>query len=85
MAQAQKPSVTIGQAIRELRLERDLTQEAVAYKADVTVGQLSKIEREQSDPRLSTLVKIASGLQVPLPTLAEKMEALADRQESVGT
>lgn len=85
MPPPEKPHVALGQAIRELRLQVDLTQEALAHRADVTVGQLSKIERGHSNPRWLTVMKIAYGLGVPLSDLAAREEALVVRPESAGT
>lgn len=76
MPPQEKPYVALGQAIREFRLQVDLTQEALAHRADVTVGQLSKIERGHSNPRWLTLRKIAVGLGIPLTDLVKKAEAL---------
>jgi len=81
----EKPSPGLGLAIRELRLEARLTQEALAYQADVTVGQLSKIERGHSDARWGTVRRIALGLRVPLADLAARAEALERELESAGT
>jgi transcriptional regulator with XRE-family HTH domain len=76
MPREENPSVALGQAIREFRLQVDLTQEALAHEAGITVGQLSKIERGQSNPRWGTVRRIARGLRVSLPDLAAKEETL---------
>lgn len=80
-----EPSEGLGLAIRELRLQARLTQEALAYQADVTVGQLSKIERGHSDARWGTVRKIALGLGVPLSELATRAETLEQELESAGS
>ena len=71
----EKPRVSLGKAIRGLRLERDLTQEALAQSAGVTVGHLSKIERGHSNPTWATVVAITEGLGVSLAELATRWEA----------
>jgi len=72
MARREKPRVALGRAIREIRLERDLTQEALAHEAGITVGHLSKIERGQSNPTWETVVGIAAGLGLSMADLANR-------------
>ena len=64
----------MGRAIRELRLERDLTQEVLSHAAGITVGHLSKIERGQSNPTWETLVALASALDVSMADLGRLAE-----------
>jgi transcriptional regulator with XRE-family HTH domain len=76
MTRQEKPRATLGRAIRELRLERDLTQEALAHSAGITVGHLSKIERGQSNPTWETVVAISGGLDLSVVKLAKTVESL---------
>jgi transcriptional regulator with XRE-family HTH domain len=76
MARQEKPRVALGQAIRRLRLERDLTQEALAHSAGITVGHLSKIERGVSNPTWETVAGIAKALGVSMVELAKAAEKL---------
>lgn len=70
MPRKEKRRVVLGRAIRELRLERDFTQEALAHGAGITVGHLSKIERGQSNPTWETVAAIADALRVSVAELA---------------
>lgn len=74
MARQKKPSAAVGQAIRALRLERDLTQESLAHRAGITVGHLSKIERGHSNPTWETVVGIAEALGISLVDVAKAAE-----------
>lgn len=74
MARSQQPRAALGQAIRELRLQRDTTQEALAHSAGITVGHLSKIERGQSNPTWETVTAIATALGIAVPELARASE-----------
>lgn len=74
MPRREKPLVRLGAVIRELRLERGLTQESLAHGAGITVGHLSKIERGQSNPSWETVRAIASGLAVPVAQIATSAE-----------
>jgi transcriptional regulator with XRE-family HTH domain len=64
----------VGKAVRHFRLERDETQEALAHKAGITVGHLSKIERGQANPTWETLEAIAAGLDISVSDLAKQAE-----------
>lgn len=48
----------LGVMIREARKEAQLTQEQLAERANTKKSYISKIERDASDIRLSTLVRI---------------------------
>jgi len=50
--------------IKELRLERDLSLQGLAELSGLTKGYISKIEKADKSPPLSTLGKIASALGV---------------------
>ena len=60
----------IGARIRELRAEKGLTSEKLAYGSDVgSKGYLSDIEAGLAMPSLSTLLKLAQHLEVELVDL----------------
>jgi transcriptional regulator with XRE-family HTH domain len=59
----------LGDQVRKLRLERDLTLEEVAAKSGCSVGALSQLERGKANPEFFTLVKIAHALDVPVARL----------------
>lgn len=66
--------VALGKAVRHFRLGRDETQEALAHKAGITVGHLSKIERGHANPTWVTLEAIAVALELPVSRLAKQAE-----------
>jgi transcriptional regulator with XRE-family HTH domain len=55
--------------LRALRLERGLSQEALGAACDLHRTEISLLERAGRDPRLSTLVRIARALGVPVGEL----------------
>lgn len=69
----------LGDAVRRLRTDRELSQETLAFTAGVTKNQLQLIEAGRgsgrkgtqgpSNPRLSTLTGLASVLQVKVSEL----------------
>ncbi len=76
MAPSQRPQRALGQAIRELRDRRGLTQEAVAHEAGVTASTYGLIERGQSNPTWATVDDIASALGVSIVELAKRADKL---------
>jgi transcriptional regulator with XRE-family HTH domain len=53
---------------RNLRAERKrlkLSQEALGYRCDLNMSEVSRLERSQRDPRLATIVKLAGALEIP--------------------
>lgn len=68
MAKARVPEATIeqevGRRIRTVRLQRGASIDAVAAGAGITKGFLSKIERGEKAPAISSLVNIAKALGV---------------------
>ncbi len=56
----------IGQRIKELRLERQLTLEEVAERGGCSAGFLSQLERNRAAPSISMLYSIARALDVPI-------------------
>ena len=66
----------ISERIREARRGADLTQEAVARRADLSVNMVSRLELGKiRDPHISTLRGIAHAVGVPVEALvAEDME-----------
>jgi transcriptional regulator with XRE-family HTH domain len=56
----------IAERIRKIRQEKGLTVTAAAKKADLTKSTLSKIETARISPPISTLIRIAKALGVPL-------------------
>jgi transcriptional regulator with XRE-family HTH domain len=56
--------LALAAAIRELREERGLSQEELAFASGVTTAAISKTERGATDPSWETVRKIASALDV---------------------
>jgi transcriptional regulator with XRE-family HTH domain len=69
-----RPQPALGEAIRELRSKRRMTQEALAGDAGVTLSTLSVIERGLSNPTWATVRDIAAALGVSVSELAKRAE-----------
>jgi transcriptional regulator with XRE-family HTH domain len=57
--------------LRETRAASGLTQERLALRSGLHRTEISKLDRGMTDPRLSTLVRLARGLEVPTSALVE--------------
>jgi transcriptional regulator with XRE-family HTH domain len=65
------PVVNVGQRLRELRLERNLSIRALAERSRLNVNTFSLIENGKTSPSVSTLQQIAQALQVPISAFFE--------------
>jgi transcriptional regulator with XRE-family HTH domain len=64
--------------LRETRAMSGVTQERLARLTRLHRTEVSKLERSLTDPRLSTVVRLARGLDVPTSALVE--DRYEDRQ-----
>ncbi len=71
----------LGQSIRALRYERQMSQEELAFKAGISAAHLGQIERATKNPTVDTVAKIAAALNVPVTNLFSEAPA-ADLQHS---
>ena len=60
--------------LRDLRVERGLTQKQAAELAHVTLATLRDLEGGKRPPYMPTLTKIARGYGVPLEELVKEEE-----------
>ena len=74
MRRSDQPQPALGKAIRQLRDERGMTQEALAQEAGITVGHMSMIERGHSNPTWGTVRNVAAALGAPVTELAKLSE-----------
>jgi transcriptional regulator with XRE-family HTH domain len=61
----------MGRRIRALRVDRELSQAAVAKRAKITREYVNKIEAGHYDPTVGVLQRIAKALDVPVTELLE--------------
>lgn len=66
-----QPQPALGEAVRQFREKRGITQERLANDAGVTTGTVSLVERGQSNPAWGTVKAIANGLGVSIVELAK--------------
>ncbi|MCP1101525.1 transcriptional regulator with XRE-family HTH domain [Aequitasia blattaphilus] len=73
----------IGQKLKELRVSKDLTQEELANRAELSKGFISQLERNLTSPSIATLVDILQCLGTSIHEFfeEEKEEQVVFRYE----
>ena len=59
----------LGNNVRRLRQQRGLTQEKLAFEAEIDLTYIGGIERGRRNPSLLVMARIADALSVTLPKL----------------
>lgn len=59
----------VGRNVRRLRQERSLTQEQLAFEAEIDLTYLGGIERGKRNPSLMVIVRISQALKVSPSTI----------------
>lgn len=68
----EKSELELMAAIAKVRKIRNLTQEQLATKANVTQAQIARVENLTYSPSLDTLTKILNGLDLDLGLVDKK-------------
>lgn len=66
--------VSLGDSIRRLRLEKEISQEKLALLAEIDRSYMGRIERGTITSALLTLVKMADALEVSVAELMIESE-----------
>lgn len=74
-----EPQPELGRAIRKLRRDRDLSQEALARSADLHATYISRLEAG-TNPAWGTVRRVADGLGVRVSEIALLAEELEERK-----
>lgn len=76
---ARSRSQAFGDALRELREERDLSQEGAALRCGIDRAYFGQLERANKTPTLRTVWRIADGFETRPSELLARTESLLDR------
>jgi len=76
MRRSDQPQPALGEAVRQLRQKRGLTQEDLAHAAGITTGTLSLIERGHANPTWGTLRGLAVALGISMGELGKRADSL---------
>ena len=63
-----------GEIIRKLRLERKISQEVLAFDADIDRTYISDIEKGERNISIQVAYKLASALQISFSELIKEIE-----------
>lgn len=77
---APSPSQAFGQAAREIRKERGLTQEKAALDGEIDRAYYGHIERGTKNATIPTVWKMAAALGVPPSALFTRAEQILETQ-----
>lgn len=69
------PEVVFGEVLRQLRLDQDLSQEALAHACDRHRTYISLLERGKHSPSIATLFLLADALATKPSELLRRVEA----------
>ncbi|APY12155.1 transcriptional regulator [Seonamhaeicola sp. S2-3] len=69
MDSKQKILIKFGERVREIRKEKELSQEELAHKADLHRTYIGMIERAEKNITLVNIEKIANALEVEIANL----------------
>jgi transcriptional regulator with XRE-family HTH domain len=74
------PEKAFGQALRRFRVDRDLSQEALALECDFDRTYISLLERGIQSPTLRTMFKLCRVLEISFTELAQEVDSFLTRQ-----
>jgi transcriptional regulator with XRE-family HTH domain len=81
MAPRSEPQPALGQAIRRLRKERQLSQEELGHRAEIHPTWISHIESGRTNPAWGTVRRIAKVFEVRLSEVVLLAESLGEGDE----
>lgn len=64
MRTASPQLLAFGRTLRKARRDRDLSQEALAHEAGLSAKHVGEIERANKDPRLTTILRLATAMDM---------------------
>jgi len=72
-----EPQEQLGANLRRLRTAAGLSQMELSNRSGVDMAEISRLERGRKDPRLTTIVRVASGLDVDASDLVRGIKPAA--------
>lgn len=77
-----RASAAFGKRLRELRDRLDLSQDALAHATDIHPTAIGRMERGAREPRLTTILRLARGLDVQPGELLNDLGEASKVQQS---
>lgn len=73
----------LGKTIKKLRKLRNISQERLADKTDLTQQHISRIEQGANTPSIETLIKLSEALCVPIDVMVNTNDNGIDRNDLI--
>lgn len=70
-----------GKAIRETRKSKKMSQESLAFDAELTRNYISLLENGRKSPTLDTIVALCRILDISLVQVASRVEAIMNEND----
>jgi len=64
--------IKFGDRLRNLRISQNLMLEQLAFAADIELSQVHRIEKGKINPTYTTLMALATGLNISISKLVEE-------------
>jgi transcriptional regulator with XRE-family HTH domain len=71
--------IVFGRVLREIRNERGLSQESLAFESGYHSTYIGQLERGQKSPSLRTIMNLAMALHTPGSEMLRRVEAAMDK------
>lgn len=68
----------LGKKLRKLREEKNISLNTFSFQNNIQSATLSRIENGVVDPKLTTLIKISTALDVPLDRILKELDIKYD-------
>lgn len=79
-----EPESAFGMVVRELRLKRQMSQETLAFECGLNRQFISLLELGQRAPSITTIYKLADGLDLKGSELLAAVEACIRKKHRCG-
>lgn len=77
--------IAFGKALRDLRNQKSLSQEALGFEAELARNYVSQLELGSKSPSLRTIFKLCKVLETSPATMIEEVERLMDAPKKTHT
>lgn len=77
-----RASAAFGERLRDLRGRQELSQDALAHATDIHSTAIGRMERGAREPRLSTILRLARGLDVQPGELLNDLGGVSKTRQS---
>lgn len=71
----EKALIKLGNHIRKIRKEKNMTMMDLAYESDIEYKQVCRIEKGETNATVSTLLAIAKGLQINISDIISILDS----------